>query len=393
MRPMMLMLLLVALLCAACEKHNHPDWTVLVYMAADNGLSDNADGDINEMEAAGVPEGVQVLVLVDRNAYADNPSAVVYRIEADDDTTTISSPIVRQLGEINTADPQQLADFANWGYRQAWGSKRALIVWGHGNAWYRAGSWKSVCDDSQSNATMDVSNGELRQAMLGIRGGVDLLMFDACLMQTAEVVSEVSDRADWVVGSLDKTCVDGLPYHDILRQWSAGSSAAEMASRTVYAAVDSYRPGGSQQTPGIYHAVYSAVDCDRWEAAQWAVGRFVQVASVDTVNSGLNEALYRATTFNDGDEMIDLAEFLGATWTECWGSIATRGKAAADTLTTAIPAVDVYGYSSGTTGRVSVWFPRYASHVAGWEETYRAMRWSQATGWIDFLSSYLAVNQ
>ena len=47
-------------------------------------------------------------------------------------------------------------------------------------------------------------------------GKVDVLAFDACLMQMAEVAYEVKDLADYVVGSEETEPGPGYPYDPFL---------------------------------------------------------------------------------------------------------------------------------------------------------------------------------
>ncbi|HUM71805.1 MAG TPA: hypothetical protein PLK31_23505, partial [Chloroflexota bacterium] len=73
------------------------DWTILVYMAADNNLEQAALLDINEMEAAGSSEKVHLLVQIDRAAgesvaQGDWTDTRRYRILGDADPTTITDP-------------------------------------------------------------------------------------------------------------------------------------------------------------------------------------------------------------------------------------------------------------------------------------------------------------
>jgi len=233
-----------------------------------------------------------------------------------------------------------------------------------------------------------VSGGELRQALLGISGGVDVLVFDACLMQTAEVVSEVSDRTGWVVASLDFTCVDGLPYNDLLGRWSASSSAADIARMIPAVAVDSYRPGGSQYIAGITQTAYSAVRTDLWDAAEAAVAGFVQAALSSGDVALLHSLRDSVTAFNDREEMVDLVEYLRLAAADAADTLAAAAISAAEALEAAVPAVDDFGYADGATGRVSVWFPYYPGDFVNWREAYAEMRWGAATGWADFLALY-----
>lgn len=94
------------------------EWTILVYLDADNDLEGDGIVDVNEMEQVGSDEHVNVVVQMDRipgedDSNGDWTDTRRFYILWDDDLSAISSAQVGpQLGELNMGDPQTLADGA-----------------------------------------------------------------------------------------------------------------------------------------------------------------------------------------------------------------------------------------------------------------------------------------
>jgi hypothetical protein len=57
-----------------------PKWTVMVYMAGDNSLSNEALDDLNELESAGSTQNLDIIVLFDQDKIGDS---YLYRILKD----------------------------------------------------------------------------------------------------------------------------------------------------------------------------------------------------------------------------------------------------------------------------------------------------------------------
>ena len=75
------------------------DWTVMVYMAADNNLEAAAIDDLNEMERIGSTSQVDIVVQIDRipgydNSNDDWTSTRCYHVTQDADTQVVRSTLV-----------------------------------------------------------------------------------------------------------------------------------------------------------------------------------------------------------------------------------------------------------------------------------------------------------
>ncbi|MBD3255173.1 MAG: hypothetical protein GF383_08765, partial [Candidatus Lokiarchaeota archaeon] len=88
------------------------NWTIMVYVAADNNLESAGIEDLNEMESVQLPEGVELVTLFDRAlgytaVDGDWTTTRRYNITYDEDKDHINSEY-QDLGELNMADPETL---------------------------------------------------------------------------------------------------------------------------------------------------------------------------------------------------------------------------------------------------------------------------------------------
>jgi hypothetical protein len=90
-----------------------------------------------------------------------------------------------------------------------------LIIWDHGTGWLDKANAVSrgISYDSESKNHINIP--QLKTALSDI-GHVDLLGFDACLMQMAEVAYEIRGSADYAAGSEETEPADGYAYDKFL---------------------------------------------------------------------------------------------------------------------------------------------------------------------------------
>lgn len=206
------------------------EWTILVFVNGDNDLERYALGDVNEMEAVGSDERVNVVVQLDRSerqseSDGDWSGARRYLVTADDDPRTIGSPTLEDLGEIDSGSAQTVLDFVEWGVA-GWPAQRyALVLWDHGDGWSldadpEPASTKGISYDDGAGTGLSVASGDLTEVVEGAAAlmgqPIDLLGLDACVMQQWEVAWSVGDSAKTMVASEDYEGLEGWPYDDVL---------------------------------------------------------------------------------------------------------------------------------------------------------------------------------
>lgn len=160
-------------------------WTTLFYI--DNDYENG--GDLLEsifIDEISSNENLNVVVIQDK---LDGP-AFYYFIDENHDKV-----LLEELGEVNMADYQTLRDFINYGKDNYPADRYLLWVVDHG------GAWKGACMDDTSNE-IAMSMDEIQQA-LSESGGVDIIIFLACLMSSLESVYELRDLVDVYIGSED----------------------------------------------------------------------------------------------------------------------------------------------------------------------------------------------
>jgi len=206
---------------------NHTKWTIMVYLDGDNNLESAAIDDINEMESIGSTNDVSIVVQFDRSPYFDTSNGdwtdarrfYIMRDPEGSGNWNITSPLLEILGEVNMADPYILVDFINWTIQNFPADNYALILWNHGSGWYYSQNLNlstlnenttktsvfplGVIWDDTSNDHLDLE--ELEFALNSIKSAtgknINLLGFDACLMQMVEVAYQFVPYSEVMVGS------------------------------------------------------------------------------------------------------------------------------------------------------------------------------------------------
>jgi len=205
------------------------EWTIMVYMAADNSLEEDGLADLVEMESIGSCEGVNIVVLMDTvEAIEGTHWYVIDPVVDDEPFTHVNTETSLHIcdceevlgaggcpGELNMGDGDTLKDFIVASVNYAPAKKYMLDLWNHGGGWYGA-CW----DDSHYTEDQRIdrlTTEEIGQAIKAAEAeaGVwlDIIGFDACLMSGIEVAYELRNLGDYLVASVTGIPLDGWAYH------------------------------------------------------------------------------------------------------------------------------------------------------------------------------------
>ena len=132
------------------------EWTILLYMAGDNGktfqtkqgnyslmaeMTGAGYKDIAEVEQIGTTDQVAVLAQFDTLPAKDTEGANLgtqeggtYRLEIHKDRL-VKENIVEIIPEVNTGDPAELSKFIVWGMNRCPAKRTMLVLWNHGMGW------------------------------------------------------------------------------------------------------------------------------------------------------------------------------------------------------------------------------------------------------------------
>jgi hypothetical protein len=185
-------------------------WTVLVYMAADNDLSELTDTDIEELKAGGSSTEVNVLILMDKL----NETACLLSVEGHDLVT------LEDLGEINMGDEETLEQFVDYSVSNYPSEHLLLFFWDHG-AGLDGVAWDQTMEDGGPGD--DEWGGDWlshHEAISALKGHhVDIFATDECSVGQMETVYEYRVRgldADYMIASESGIGYRGFAYDDIL---------------------------------------------------------------------------------------------------------------------------------------------------------------------------------
>lgn len=230
----------LAMLSIACHNDDEEEErgvqlrTVLVYIAGDNSLSAFAAEDLAEMT-----EGMQS---VDDNSYnllvyIDNGSSPkLIRLKKDKKKNVVQEVIATYEGR-NSVDVSNMKEVINTAFSEYPAQSYGLVLWSHGDGWiyYQNPSTRWWGQDNESeDYRMNIS--DLREA-LSVAPHLDYILFDACYMQSVEVIYELRDCADYFVGSPTEIPGPGAPYDMVVPALFSQDKPENIAKNyyTVYA--------------------------------------------------------------------------------------------------------------------------------------------------------------
>ncbi|CDZ66905.1 Peptidase C11 clostripain [Neorhizobium galegae bv. orientalis] len=229
---------LLGSICAAAATTSEAEWTIFVYMNADNNLEPEAIKNINQMEIVGSSEAINIIAQVRRSpkydlSNGDWDTTRRFRIVKDDDPLTITSEPVpwpcdgncvpRVDSDVDLGRADVLVDAAIWAFKTYPARRYALIIWGHGRGWRGeddGAAFKGL--EKSERSDVRITTAELGSSAARIKEAVgrqlNLIIFDSCSMGMIEIAREVAESAKIMVASQDIVPPEGIPYDRILKQ-------------------------------------------------------------------------------------------------------------------------------------------------------------------------------
>lgn len=371
------------------------EWTVMVYLDADNNLESAGIDDINEMETIGSSDEVNIVVQVDRipysvlaannQGYADDSSndnwttTRRYYITQDSDSSQISSQLISDLGEQNMGDPQTLVDFANWAATEYPAKKYLLVIWNHGGGFRSLNLTKDIAWDytnGEDKITMPELESALSSISTQIGGGIDVVGMDACLMAMVEVAYQIKDYADILVASEENVPTTGWPYDTILDQLVSDPdmSSKELASEIVANYISNYPSSG---------VVKSAIDLNYMDTLATQLSDLASSIMGDSLTSRAEYIFASTKVQYYGDyDFIDLYDFCNKLLLYSNNSeVRNRALSIQQTLINYCIIDSKYSKEEDSDSYgLSIYFPYYY-----YDDYYENTDFSQNTSWNEML--------
>lgn len=353
-------------------------WMMLAYIAGDNNLSDNGLEDIQEMCDVGASSGTHVGVQIDTEGEHDG--AIRYEISAPDPTGDAHRVVIERLDEPDSGNPEVLYEFLRWGLRRYPARRRLVVVWNHG-AGFRTARRDIAFDDYGSSLDMTELQRALRRAGLGSRNKLAILGFDACLMSMLEIVYQLRNETEFIVGSQQTEPGDGWPYDQVLKAMNGRPSAEQMARQIVLRYMRACRAVGDS------NVTQSAVATRRVEPAVRAWSQLGDALAAAVAAEG--PAIRRVRSLVQAYEFPDYVDAVHAArlFRRLMKSATVRARARA--FESAVRRCVIVSRRDGGAVREShgltVWFPPDRRQYLEYRAKYTAMDFSERyPGWVRF---------
>jgi len=409
------------------------DWTLMLYISADNDLAPFAIRNIRQMAAIGSNQYFNIVVQLDickldgekvtRRYYIQE--GAVYHLNADD-------PYSQAM---DSGDPETLISFCDWATTNFPAKQYGLILWNHGAGIldpvrYRALSaeelfmvtpyteriemdrsigyldrmlQRGICFDDTTgnyltNQDLDLALKTICTEMLG---GEKLAFvgFDACLMQMIEVGNLVKNYARAMIGSQEAGLGYGWNYVDVLEIFKNGSPELFEFMEHI---VGTYKKAYEKITGDYTMSAINLEAIDPLEANVHEVARTLMVGLKNQKGALVKNAVKAARsklvcTHFDEPSYIDLHHFYGnllANLGYMQLEDATQQKEFKETLKALllqgqslieeVVFANTCGKSLSNARGISIYFPERKIH-----SSYSATFFSQQTDWLMFLVQQL----
>lgn len=370
-------------------------WTFMVFINAANNLEEFGPLNVNQMEQIGSTADVNIVVqwkqaICNGCGNPDWISTRRYFITKDNDTNKINSQLVQDLGSgIDMGDWRTLRTFVTWAQNRYPADHFALVIWNHGAGWRptRAGRDRmpvfprSVSIDDSTNSEIQIW--ELPQA-LNVTPQLDMLVFDASLMQMTEVAYEIRDSIKGpnnipgiLVGSEESPPGQGYVYNTFLGDLTANPnmSAAQLGQQIVQRTIDSY---GTDTD-----ITQSEIDLTKMQNVADKLNAFGNSLHSHLVDSRSAIVTARQTAqsykYFDNKDLWDYARLISA------NTAAVDLKNAASNMQGAIQSAVIYekhGTINGNSHGLAIYVPPPGTSTLS---AYPTLALGRTTSWLQFL--------
>lgn len=258
---------------------------VIVYMAADNDLSNDAILNLEQIKKGYSRTGNKLIVFMDT---ADDQPQLL-------EISSGQAVTLKEYPELNSVSPETfntvLSDIIGLYPCEHYG----LILWSHGTSWLPAGTYlRSFGDDGG----LQMNIRELAEA-LPVK--FDYILFDACLMGSVEVAYELKEKTDFVIASSTETIADGFPYVQIIPE----------LLKTDYdlkKVVQSYFDYYNNKSGNYRSATISLIDTRELEKLATEINRLVKTGNPD-LSEFERESVQRLDVYSE-QYHFDLVDFI-----------------------------------------------------------------------------------
>ncbi len=221
-------------------------WTIMVYLDADNNLSSYGTKDIQEMQQVGSDANINIVALWDNSSTVHG----YYYVQNG------SSTLLQDLGEVNMGDPQVAKNFITYVKTNFPADKYGFVYWNHGGAVDRGVCWDDTNSGDHLSEVEQLSLMNYGVSTLGKK--FEFVGFDACLMATAEIYYQYRNVANYMAASEQTEPGDGWDWTWISTIKTTPSSNGAVATKAIFDKYKAWYSSSSDVTFSTVNLAYAA---------------------------------------------------------------------------------------------------------------------------------------
>ncbi|MCK9225397.1 MAG: clostripain-related cysteine peptidase [Candidatus Muirbacterium halophilum] len=396
------LVLLSVFFLLATMTHAQKEWTIMVFLNGDNNLESAGIKDVNEMEKIGSTDNVDIIVQFDRakgydKSNGDWTNTKILHIQKDNDFNKITSPVVKELGEVDMGSYREAIRFFNWTVDNYPAKRYMFVYWNHGAGWLKENTQPEALvkgisyDDESGNHIDSVGMKQIAEGMYTKLGRkMDIVAFDACLMGMIEIAAQQSDYIKYMIASEETEPGDGWPYTPILKAVTSNPSisSSSFTKRIVEEYMASYKTTSSWYGPPAI--TQSSVDLSKTDAVVNAVDQLSAVLyqNMDTEGETVAHAMSNAQKYEYDfyKDLYNFCELLAAKTSN------REVKAKSANVMRAVKSAVIMSKYQGTKMKDSHGIAIYAPQKNQYKSHYVKTEFAKNTGWDEMLNRYYKSN-
>ena len=384
------------------------EWTLMMYMDADNDLELAQMDDLKEMLAAGSTKDVNIVVLADRHPGGDGRKFTNDPIANLKNWTTAKLLYVEHehldeladWGEVDMGDPATLKKFLQTAMKEYPAQRYGVIFEDHGTG------WPGACADDTNGGDM-LTNDEIAASLKEVTatsGKLELIGFDACLMGNLEAAKAMAPYGHVMVASEELEPGEGWNFTPTLQTLGRNPkmSGAELGRVIADAFNDYFLKSGDEDRRNTGLAItLGVVNLDQIPALEKAVSDFGTADQAALAKEGRQSFLkfaearshaeeYGKVGQDEGTAHYDLLQLAQNVKQRAPNSEAAKS---ADAVIQAIRSAIIYrihGRARPNANGISIFFPgdRETLTDKQGKADYAHTAFSLSGKWLPFLNLY-----
>jgi len=268
------------------------NWTIMVYISADDVLANFAIDSLNQFRRAASDDGDIVFALFDPND--GNGGASRYRFDGKNKEKPLSE-VGEPQGTVNMADPNTLTKFVKWASAPLSKPKDrhyCLILWGHGT--------ELLLDrDPGKKGERYLTPAKLRSALKNTKfdekNKIDFVAFDACSMSMVEVATALQGYVQYMIASQEEVPDVSFPYQRILERLKGHGGDPKDVSRLIPEIyVQSFRDYRVTQSNGVKEIMLSSLNLENLKKITDPVSKLADLLLQSIADNDLSSAIVDA---------------------------------------------------------------------------------------------------